>query len=507
MKNFMKSVSLAFGIVSFAVLCTACTAGADEQSYPEAGVASPESQGISSEAILAFIDALEEQQPDAIHSLMIRRNNKVVAGGWWTPYRAESPHLLWSLSKSFTSTAIGMAQDEGLLSINDQVISFFPEDCPENPSHNLESMRIRDLLRMNTGHKSEPSWRAAGDGSWPAAFLSYDVPFKPGTRFQYNSMATYMCSAILQKVTGETTLDYLTPRLFEPLGIEKPTWDSDPNGVSAGGWGLSLRTADISKFGQLLLQKGMWEGRQLVSEAWVKEATSLQTCNGSNPDSDWDQGYGYQFWQCRYGNYRGDGAFGQFCVVVPAHDVVIAITSGSSNLQGILDIIWDTLLPAMETEALPENPEALEALEKRLEGLALSTIEGEETQAGAMGNELSGLYAIEENALGIVSLALDLESSPIELTVETAEGEFHLPVGYRNWEDALFPWPGLTSQKVAVQGAWTSANVLELNLQYYESPQSMKWTLQFGEEGLDFSADSRAAFGPRKLVYVKGKRK
>ncbi|MEZ5070794.1 MAG: serine hydrolase [Bacteroidales bacterium] len=428
-----------------------CQPASTDQKPADAGVATPESQGISSQAILDLIDAFEKDQPDAIHSLMIRRHNQVVAAGWWAPYRADSPHLLWSLSKSFTSTAIGIAQDEGLLSIDDPVAPYFPEDVPGEISPNLAAMRISDLLRMNTGHLTEPTWGGAQDASWPAIFLQHEVPFKPGTHFLYNSMATYMCSAIIQKVTGSSTLDYLTPRLFEPLGIQKPTWDSDPSGVSAGGWGLSLRTEDISKFGQLMLQKGMWEGKQLVSSDWVEEATSLRTSNGSNPESDWDQGYGYQFWQCRNDAFRGDGAFGQYCVVVPGKDLVIAMTSGSNDLQGILDILWDVLLPALQEDALPENPELQARLEETLGSLGLSRIEGEE--GSATGERVSGrVYDLETNGQDLQSVRFDFSGSRPELTITSGDVDFVVPVGYGSWETGALPWPGLTSQKVAANG-------------------------------------------------------
>ena len=142
-----------------------------------------------------------------------------------------------------------------------------------------------------------------------------------------------MLSAIVQKATGKTVLDYLRPRLFEPLGIENPTWETSPQGISLGGYGLSIRTEDIARFGQLYLQKGKWQGKQLVPAAWVEAATARQTSNGSNPKSDWDQGYGYQFWRCRHGAYRGDGAFGQFCIVMPEQDAVVAITSGTRTCR------------------------------------------------------------------------------------------------------------------------------------------------------------------------------
>ena len=231
---------------------SACSTQNSNELSNSTGFSTPEEEGISSLAILQFIEALEEAQPDALHSVMIRRHGNIVTQGWWAPYAPERPHLLWSLSKSFTSTAIGIAQDEGLLSIDDQVISFFPEETPEDPSANLKAMRIRDLLRMNTGQAEEPSFRNLQTDNWVRAFLEHPVDYKPGTHFKYNSMATYMCSAIIHKVSGQSTLDYLIPRLFEPMGIKTPRWESCPRGISVGGWGLSVTTEDISKFGQLM---------------------------------------------------------------------------------------------------------------------------------------------------------------------------------------------------------------------------------------------------------------
>jgi len=314
------------------VIISACTPAEKELQNTDKAYSTPEAGGISSSAVLDFVEALEREQKDAIHSIILRRHGKIVTEAWWAPFNPDSPHMLYSLSKSFTSTAIGIAQDEGLLSIDDPVISFFPYETPDDPSDNLKAMRIRDLLKMNSGHQSNTSGGMREGNTWVEGFLALEVQHKPGTHFVYNSGATYMLSAIIQKVTGVTLLEYLKPRLFEPLGIENPTWESDPDGINVGGWGLSVTTEDISKFGQLYLQKGNWKGKQLVSEAWVEEATSFQTSNGSDPDSDWEQGYGYQFWQCRHHSYRGDGAFGQNCIVMPELDAVLAITSATSCL-------------------------------------------------------------------------------------------------------------------------------------------------------------------------------
>ncbi|OYV82345.1 MAG: serine hydrolase, partial [Planctomycetia bacterium 21-64-5] len=293
---------------------------------------SPETQGVSSAALLAFVEA-SDKNIDSLHSFMLVRHGQVVAEGWWSPYEAASGHSLYSLSRSFTATAVGLAIAEGKLGLDDEVLKFFPDDAPPEPSANLKAMRVSDLLRMSTGQQTEPP--RPPDQPWTKAFLAHAVPFKPGTHFQYNTSATYMLSAIVQKATGMTLLDYLRPRLFEPLGIEHPTWEASPQGISAGGYGLSIRTEDIARFGQLLLQKGQWQGKQLVPAAWVEAATARQTSNGSNPASDWDQGYGYQFWRSRHGAYRGDGAFGQYCIVLPEQDAVIAITSGVKDMQSV----------------------------------------------------------------------------------------------------------------------------------------------------------------------------
>ena len=466
------------------------------------GYSTPEEEGISSRSILQFIEALEEAQPDALHSVMIRRHGQIVAQGWWVPYAPETPHLLWSLSKSFTSTAIGMAQDEGLLSIDDQVISFFPEDTPDEPSDNLKAMRIRDLLKMNSGHQGDTSMRLRRGKSWVNSFLALEVEHKPGTHFVYNSGATYMLSAILQKVTGMTVLDFLTPRLFKPLGIENPTWESDPQGINVGGWGLSVTTEDISKLGTLYLQKGMWEGKQLLSESWVEEATGYQTSNGSNPESDWEQGYGYQFWQCRNNAYRGDGAFGQYCIVMPEQDVVLAITSGSDDMQGILNVVWEYLLPAMKEESLPPDEAGSKQLNQKLQNLAITYVAGEESSP--LAKEVTGLtYTLEQNSQSINSISFNFENPTSEITITTKQGEQKFRAAYQNMEKGIFTSPTLTSNKVAVNGAWTAPDTYTVNLIYYETPENLTFTFTFQEGKLLWDTERKASFGTRHPSQLK----
>ena len=249
----------------------------------------PEAQGIPTAAIADFV-ASAEKTVTSLHSFMLLRHGAVVAEGWWRPYRPETPHMLFSLSKSFTSTAVGLAVAEGRLAVEDPVLSFFPADAPKKVSQNLAEMKVYHLLSMSTGHDQDTTERSLRSRNPFKAFLSLPVEHAPGTHFVYNSGASYILAAIVQKLTGQTLVEYLTPRLFEPLGITGATWESHPNGVNFGGWGLNIKTEDIARFGQLYLQKGLWNNQRILPEAWVEAASSKQVSNENNPDPDWSQG-------------------------------------------------------------------------------------------------------------------------------------------------------------------------------------------------------------------------
>ncbi|MGE5608002.1 MAG: serine hydrolase domain-containing protein [Bacillota bacterium] len=461
---------------------------------------SPEAQGISSSAVLSFIEAADKNI-DAMNSFMLVRHGYVVAEGWWTPYDAQSPHSLYSLSKSFTSTAVGLAIAEGKLSLDDPVLKFFPEEAPAEPSNNLKAMRVSDLLRMSTGHQTEPARTA--DEPWTKTFLAHPVPFKPGTHFLYNTSGTYMLSAIVQKATGMTVLDYLRPRLFEPLGIERPTWETSPQGISAGGFGLNIRTEDIACFGQLYLQKGKWQGKQLVPEAWVEAATARQTSNGSSPMSDWDQGYGYQFWRCRNGAYRGDGAFGQYCIVLPEQDAVIAITSGVKDMQAVLNLIWDKLLPAMKPSPLAEDGQARRKLEDTLKGLSLRPQEG----SGSPGKVLGKRYVFPANPRKLEAITLESSGADGAVTLVTCVGgvERRLICGRGTWQKGRMAWGQMSEQPVAASGAWTEDGTFTAKLCFYETPFIVTVRLKFAGKELVWAAETNVGFGPTGEPALTGK--
>jgi CubicO group peptidase (beta-lactamase class C family) len=262
-----KSTFLAFAVAS--LLAAAPHARAATAALPRS---TPEAQGVSSQAIRDFVEAADKGI-HTMHSFMIVRHGHVIAEGWWKPEAADKPHVLWSLSKSFTSTAVGLAIEEGKFGLDDPVLKFFPDESPADPSDNLRAMRVRDLLTMSGGHDTEPKFKIE-TGPSVREFLAHPVAHQPGTYFRYNTPGTYMLSAIVTRTTGKSVLDYLKPRLFAPLGIENPEWGTSAEGYSFGGYGLSLCTEDTAKFGHLYLLKGKWNGRQLIPENWVEAATS-----------------------------------------------------------------------------------------------------------------------------------------------------------------------------------------------------------------------------------------
>ena len=475
---------------------------------------SPEQQGIASADVLAFADAADKEI-DTMNSFVLVRHGQVVAEGWWAPYDRDTPHMLYSLSKSFTSTAVGFAIAEGKLNLDDEVLKFFPDEAPPEPSANLRAMRVRDLLRMNTGNQVEAPIRVDDPSkqtdTWVKTFLTHAVPFKPGTHFLYNSPATYMLSAIVQKVTGMTVLEYLRPRLFEPLGFKDPKWVSSPQGISAGAYGLSVRTEEIARFGEVYLQKGMWNGKQLVPASWVAQATAIQTSTGSAPASDWDQGYGYQFWRSRHNSFRGDGAFGQFCMVIPELDAVVAITSGTRNMQQVMNLVWDKLLPAMKPGRLPENPAARRQLEARLAALKVKFPNG--SPSSSISKTVSGKwFEFADNDRGIKAVSFDFNSTAPVLTVRTTTGETRMTVSADTWSknrglftnglDRILAVP--PNPLAATSGAWTAPDTFTVKIVLYETPFYSTLNFKFDGDRLLIDAEHNVSFGPTRLPQLIG---
>ena len=473
----------------------------------------PAAKNVSASGVLDFLNAAEAGGFE-LHSFMLLREGAVVAEGWWDPYTPELNHSMYSMSKSFTSSAVGFAVAEGRLSVEDRVLSFFPREAPDEISENLAALRVKDLLTMTVGTEKEPTHAVVKEDNWVRAFLSQRFAHKPGTVFQYNSAATYMCSAIVQTLTGKTVLEYLTPRLFEPLGIESALWESCPKGINTGGWGLSVRTEGLAKFGQWLLQKGAWNGVQLLPASWIEEATSfhIQQLGEDKKDrpkarNDWLQGYGYQFWRCQNGAFRGDGAFGQFTVVMPEQNAVLVLTGESKNMQGELDLVWTHLLPALDGTSASTNAAAaaLSAKTRSLK-LALPT-----PKAPVVAVQVAGVrrFAIEANPSGITEVQFELKLLGCTLTIAGAKRE-SVFFAYDKWaanNEVALPWGpprlisggkpvGVPASKTAAAGVWLAENTLQLTLRYIETPHHETFTAVFSGDHVEIRfLNSLAALG------------
>lgn len=494
-RAFLKQFSIGTAAAAWCCGYKQAWAGSNFTSTPLLR-SSPEAQGISSKRILEFLDAVAASKHE-FHSLMILRHGRVVAEGWWAPYRAQARHMLYSLSKSFTSSAVGFAISEGRLKVSDNVVRFFPDELPEKVSEHLAALRVRDLLTMSVGHAQDSTGPIREHENWVKAFLALPIPNPPGTTFLYNSGATYMLSAIVQKLTGQKIIEYLTPRLFEPLGITEMTWETCPRGINTGGWGLSLRTESLAKFGQMYLQKGVWDQKQVLPQAWVEEATSFKIqqpaadLDRMKKQSDWHQGYCYQFWRCRHNGFRGDGAFGQYTIVLPDQDAVIAITSESSNMQGELDLVWEHLLPAMNDAPQAADASVETELHQRLSSLAL--VPPRASGGSDYISKISGkAFKAGENDLGAERVSFEFKDSTCLFKLSDSKRDYPVTCGLGHWVDGETSMPGtpptLTysatglGAKVAAAGVWKSDNVFEMTWRYYETPHHDTVTCRFQGE-------------------------
>lgn len=357
--KFIKSI-LPVTIVS-ALLIGCADANHTKTSMPRANV---------SDAMVAAADSLwakAEAENIELHSIMVVQHDSVIYEHWANGAHPDSLHILYSVSKTFTSLGTGLAIADGLLALDERIIDIFSDCLPDSVSDNLASMTVKDLLTMSSGHAHAPELytdiTSQPDGNWEKKFLSYPVDYTPGTVFSYNSMGSFMLSSAIQRRTGRKLLDYLNKRIFAPLGIDGAVWVENPDGINTGGWGLYLRTEDLAKAGQLMLRNGEWQGKQLVPAEWIEAMSTphIQSVQGTPNslefipadedflNSDWVQGYGYQVWRCRHNAYRADGSAGQFIIVIPDVDAVVVLTANSESYQKEINLVWDYILPVLES--------------------------------------------------------------------------------------------------------------------------------------------------------------
>ena len=411
--------------------CALCAVSAYALMEP----ATPESQGVSSEGILRFIDACEKTydggKMGAMHGFVIVRHGKVIAEGSWKPFDTlNETHMLFSHSKSFTSSAVGLLADEGRVDLDERVVEIFSNDVPAKVSDNLSRLRVRDLLTMNAGKKDD----LPGDsGNWVREFLASEFVRQPGQRFRYDSDATYMLAAIVEKRSGERMMDYLKRKMFDRIGITKAWSTCSPQGIPCGGWGMNMTTREIARFGQLYLNRGKWEGEQVLSPFWVDLATARHTATGRPASTpDWAVGYGFQFWRCRHGAYRADGAGGQYTIILPELDMVVSANAGCNNFQMELNLVWDHLLPAVKEGPLPEDAAALARLRDRLANLSIAP----KRTVSAAGVPWQRKFELKENSRGVKSVEFARaagEGAAVRCTVVTRAGAQTFRAGDGAW--------------------------------------------------------------------------
>lgn len=411
----------------------------------------PHEQGVDAAGVTALLDAVSDAGIE-LHSLMVLRHGHVVAEGWWAPFAPELPHLVYSLTKTFTSAAAGLAIAEGRFGLDDRMTEHFADLLPADVDEKYSRYLVRHALSMSSGHERETIDRAldARPDDLLAGFFAVPPEREPGTVFCYNQPTIHGVARLVARTSGQRLLDYLQPRLLDPLGITEAQWMLDVDGEEMGYSGLHVRTESLAKAGQLMLQEGEWQGDRILDAEWVRAATSVQTPNdtadrapGPPEAVDWRQGYGFQYWRGRHG-YRGDGAYGQFLLIWPEEDAVIVTTAETVEMPRLLELLTTHLLPAMRLDG-DHDPAAEAALADRLAALALPLPDAGE-------GSFAGRYPLA--AQGVVPGATELEivdESDGSWTLRLAGAEF--PVGRGEWSAGEWPAPDETVDAVPLRSA------------------------------------------------------
>lgn len=491
-KKYMKNVIRIF-VAGLIMLVNSCLlVNIQGQETYNLTRSTPEAEGVSTSQVIDFLNAIDTGRVE-LHSFMFIRHGKVIAEGWWNPYGSDYKHIMFSASKTFTATAVGLAVSENRLKITDKVISFFPYSLPDSISDYMRALTVQNLLTMSVGQDPEP-WVMGSDGDWIRAFLKTAPVHKPGTVFKYNNAATFMLSAIVQQVTGQTVFDYLQTRIFKPLAIHGIDWDLSPQGINLGMIGLRLRTEDMAKFGELILLNGVWNGKQLISKEWIKEATSfkIQTSIPGSKDSvgqnDWGQGYCYQMWRGRNNTVRLDGLGGQFVVLIPDKDAIVVLTANAKNTQDELNLVHNYLIPGIKSDKpLPENPELIRTLRQKQAMLYLKPAGGKlsksELESKLSGNE----FDFGKNSYNIQSAYFTFNDKECSFALKRDDNISIVKFGQDKWvvsdikSSSLLNSPRIVTKsidanykilqpliKVAGSYYWTDKNTLELTARFIE---------------------------------------
>ncbi|MDD2647579.1 MAG: serine hydrolase [Eubacteriales bacterium] len=439
---------------------------------------------LSPSALYRFLTECPKNGVD-LHSIEIFFGDKQALRLALPPYDYSSKQQLYSLSKSFTSVAIGMLWDAKKLSLDDLAADYFADRLPSDLSENARKIRIRDLLTMRAGHDECPFGDMAESyfrtGSDPIVkFFTKPIPNESGTHFCYNTGASYVLSAIVSKITGLSLLDFLMPRFFEPLHISHPYWLAVETGVNAGGVELHLSIDDLAKFGKLIWDKGVFEGKRIISEEYLELATSKQADNGDPASgSFWAQGYGFQFWQNARGGFRGDGAFGQVCLVRRDLGFYAVALTESKDMGKELNIISDLLEDAKNAVSEASKSDVTEYLEN------YSTVpEGGEGDASA----LLGRWIVDKSFPIISTIELDKADDGILMRISDSSRDEDIRFAFGKWErnDILFGnlTPDLFKRSpyclddVRLMCAATlDGDALTLTMRYLNTPHIVFWRI------------------------------
>ncbi len=448
----------------------------------------PEAEGVPSKAVMAYFDSIMGLKTTEIHSALLMRHGKVIGEIYPAPFSAEYGHTLFSCSKTFTSAAVGIAIGENRLRLTDRVAAFFPECLPDSISPWLASMTVEDLLTMRSGFDVNGVIRTA-EKEWVRSYLAVPIVAEPGTRFAYDSMDTYLLSAIVTKVTGMKVFDYLKPRLFEPLHIEKVNWEYSPENITSGGWGLYLQAESLAKFGQLLLNKGAWNGKQLIPASWVEQMMAIHTPTGGDS-------YCYQMWACDHPNTaRADGAYGQYIIVMPDEEMVAVITQSATGDDGAHEqrFLFKNLLPTISNEALPTTRET-QQLAKKQTTYQHPFAEGKSSSA-KVSNYAGRYYQLEKNSMHWKGFSIEQKGKLLVLTIDAEEtGKNQLSCGYRSWTNSSvatrFPLNARRSTLGSFSGfsapfmasssyGWKNANELEVKIHFVDWMSGLDLSFHF----------------------------
>ena len=467
---------------------------------------SPESLGIPSESIAAFIER-QKLHSNELHSLQVLRHGKRCFFGCFAPYSRTAEHIMFSFSKSLTSTAIGFAEQEGLLTLDEKLVDIFPDECPDEISDNLRAADIYSLLTMTCGHAQEIRMNGDMAGSWISAFLHHEFVYRPGTTFQYNTAGTNMLAAILRKRSGLNVTEYLKPRLFDIIGIPPVECWKIADGTEMGGAGMYLTPESMARFAQFVLNKGSWEGRQLLAADWFERAGARQVETVSEvyptTSSEWMQGYGFQFWRCTVdGSFRADGAYGQFAVILPRQDAAVILTSASSDTNTLLTDLNETITASMTDDALLENGPALARLRNQESSLEIPAIwglrnhEGEKAQEGIVYKAEKTLPSLAEIAGGagrgfmvpghLVSLSFSFDESSVTVSVGQDNAAVRLTASFGgHWTvQKFFGW------EYGFAARWAAADTLVLDTRCTRAATGSRLIFRFLKDGLSLSVNS-----------------